>query len=72
MKDTIISIIKKYTDAEVTEEKSFKNDLGMSSFDMFCIMNDIQEKNIRINYSDLVDVKTVGDLIGVLSKPMDD
>ncbi len=48
---------------EITAEDNFKLDLGMSSFDIVCVMSDVKtEFGIDLKAADFVANKTVGEM----------
>ena len=48
---------------EIKSEDSFKFDLGMSSFDTMCMVNDIKsEFGVELKANDFVNNKTVGEM----------
>ncbi len=48
---------------EIKAEDNFKLDLGMSSFDMVCVMSDVKtEFGTELRAADFVANKTVGDM----------
>lgn len=60
--EKLIELIKNYVEIdEITAESTFRNDLGMSSFDIMCIITDIEvEIGVRLKPTDFVVNKTVG------------
>ena len=71
MLNKIIEIICDYVEADpaaITEETSLRNEVGASSFDLMNIAIAAEEAfGVSLRDSDLVKVKTVGDLIGLLN-----
>ncbi len=48
---------------EIKAEDNFKLDLGMSSFDMVCVMSDVKtEFGVALTAADFVSNKTVGEM----------
>ena len=48
---------------EITAASGFKTDLALSSFDIACIMDEIEEAmGVRIEIKDFVNNKTVGEM----------
>lgn len=60
--EKLIELIENYVEIdEITAESTFKNDLGMSSFDIMCILTDIEvEMGVKLKPTDFVVNKTVG------------
>lgn len=53
--------------AQITEESSFKDDLGADSLDLFeLVMAFEEEYDIEIPSEDLEDIATVGDIIKLM------
>ena len=67
----IIEIICDYVEtdpAAITEETNLRTGIGASSFDLMNIAIAVEaEYGVRLPDSDLVKVKTVGELIGLLN-----
>jgi len=56
-------------DIKLTEKSKLDNDLLLDSLDMFEIIMEIEEEfNIDIEDSEIIDMKTVSDLITLLQK----
>ncbi len=48
---------------EIKAEDNFRFDLGMSSFDTMCLVNDIQDTfGVELQAVDFVNYKTVGEM----------
>lgn len=62
--EKLIELIENYVEAdEIVAESSFKIDLGLSSFDTMCLINDIKsELGADIKAKDFVTYKTVGEM----------
>lgn len=60
----LIAIIKNYVEAdEITAKTSFKKDLGLSSFDTVCMIDEIKtEFGVKLAPADFVKYKTVGEM----------
>lgn len=60
----LIAIIKNYVEAdEITAKTSFKKDLGLSSFDTVCMIDEIKtELGVKLEPADFVKYKTVGEM----------
>lgn len=59
----LIKIIENYVEAEeITADTTFKNDLGLSSFDTVCLTADIKEAfgTEKLEPKDFIRYKTVG------------
>ncbi len=53
---------------EIKSKDNFKSDLGMSSFDTMCLVNDIKaELGVTLQAKDFVEHKTVGDMAEYIS-----
>ena len=72
MLDKIINIIRdqlNIDDADITEETSFKDDLGVDSLDLLeLVMAFEEEYKIELNPEELEDIKTVGDVMEYVKK----
>ena len=56
----------------VSEDESLQEGLGLDSVDIFSLIVEIQNKlRIKIATDDLMDVRTVGDLLNVLQAKLD-
>lgn len=75
MLDRIIEIIKEQLgveDTEITEETSFKDDLGVDSLDLLeLVMAFEEEYNIELNPEELEGINTVGDITEFIKKYTD-
>lgn len=71
MMDRIREIILDYVEADpeqITENTSLRNDIGVSSFDLMNIAMAIEaEYNVSLPDSLLPKVKTVGDIVALIS-----
>lgn len=58
----LVAIIENYVEAdEITADTSFKKDLGLSSFDTVCMIEEIKtEIGVKLEPVDFVKYKTVG------------
>ena len=65
----LISSNLKIAESEITENKSFFNDLGADSLDFveLCVTLE-REFNIKLNEDETAKVKTVGDLYELIEK----
>jgi len=74
MKDICTEIIKElekmgYTAFQITPEMSIHEDLGLDSLDTIELVAKLEEKfDIRIKDDDLVDVKTIQDIVDIANK----
>jgi len=75
MLDRIIEIINEQLnidDAVITEETSFKDDLGVDSLDLLeLVMAFEEEYNIELNPEELEGIQTVGDVMEYIKKYTD-
>lgn len=64
----LIAIIENYVEAdEITAKTSFKKDLGLSSFDTVCMIEEIKtELGVKLEPADFVKYKTVGEMTGYI------
>lgn len=63
--DKIIDLLLNYVepDDEITADTKIKSDLGMSSFDLACLANDIRdEMGVSLSAEDFRKYRTVGEL----------
>ena len=60
----LVAIIENYVEAdEITADTSFKKDLGLSSFDTVCMIDEIKtELGVKLEPADFVKHKTVGEM----------
>lgn len=67
MLEKIAGIIREYLgndDAEITEDTQLIEDLGIASLDMLNLANEFEDEfGVTIEDKDIVDIKTVGDVI---------
>ena len=75
MLEKIVSIIRtqlNIDDVEITEETSFKDDLGVDSLDLLeLVMAFEEEYNIELNPEELEGISTVGDIMEFIKKYTD-
>ena len=75
MLDRIIEIINEQLnidDAVITEETSFKDDLGVDSLDLLeLVMAFEEEYNIELTPEELEGIQTVGDVLDYIKKYTD-
>ena len=62
--EQLIELIENYVEIdEIKAEDNFRLDLGMSSFDTMCLVNDIQDTfGVELQAVDFVNYKTVGEM----------
>ena len=62
--ERLVQILENYVEVdEIKAEDNFKLDLGMSSFDTMCMVNDIKtEFGVELKAVDFVNNKTVGEM----------
>ena len=70
MFDKVKEIISKYTEAEnITEDLSLTNDLALTSLDVVSMVGDFEDAfDIEIADEDVIQIKTVGDILEYLKK----
>ena len=70
MLDEVKEIISKYTEAEnITEDLSLTNDLALTSLDVVSMVGDFEDAfDIEIADEDVMQIKTVGDILEYLKK----
>lgn len=70
MFDKVKEIISKYTEVEnITEDLSLTNDLALTSLDVVSMVGDFEDSfDIEIADEDVMQIKTVGDILGYLKK----
>ena len=67
--EELIRVLENYTEEEITEASRFKTDLGLSSFDVVCMIDEIEdETGVRIDIKDFVNYKTVGEMAKYLQE----
>ena len=75
MLDKIVDIIKEQLnidDVEITEDTSFKDDLGVDSLDLLeLVMAFEEEYSIELDPEELEGIQTVGDVIESIKKYTD-
>ena len=62
--EQLIELIENYVEIdEIKAEDNFRLDLGMSSFDTMCLVNDIQDTfGVELQAVDFVNYKTIGEM----------
>ena len=62
--ERLVQILEEYVEVdEIKAEDNFKLDLGMSSFDTMCMVNDIKKEfGVELKANDFVNNKTVGEM----------
>ena len=66
--EELIRVLENYTEEEITEASKFRTDLGLSSFDTVCMIDEIEEAiGVKIDIKDFVTYKTVGEMVGYIA-----
>ena len=66
--EELIRVLENYTEEEITEASKFRTDLGLSSFDTVCMIDEIEEAiGVKIDIKDFVTYKTVGEMAGYIA-----
>ena len=62
--ERLIGILENYVEVdEIKAEDNFKLDLGMSSFDIVCVITDVKaELGVELTAADFIKNKTVGEM----------
>ena len=70
MKERVLKLISKYTEAEnITPESALIADLGLSSFDLVAIVADFEDEfEIEVPDRDVMSFVTVQDILNYLEK----
>jgi len=72
MKEKLLKILAEQLDmdaSELTDDKSFMDDLDMDSLDMVEMTVELeQELGVSFEQEQLAEIKTIGDLVGLLEK----
>lgn len=56
---------------DITEESRLAEDLGLSSYDIMCILGDLEnEFGVTVNEADIVDIRTVGEAVDYIESLM--
>ncbi len=67
MFDKVKELITNYVEVEEEDIKSdsrFIEDLGFNSYDLMCLMGEIEDElDVEINPAEVVDIKTVGQVV---------
>ncbi len=75
MLDKIVDIIKEQLnidDIEITEETSFKDDLGVDSLDLLeLVMAFEEEYDVELDPEELEGIQTVGDIVSYIKRYAD-
>ncbi|MBP3938632.1 MAG: acyl carrier protein [Clostridia bacterium] len=68
--ESLVKILENYIEAdEIKSEDNFRLDLGLSSFDTMCIVDDVKnEFGVELKAIDFVNNKTVGEMAAYLEK----
>ncbi len=68
--EKLVSVIENYVelDGDITADMNFKKDLGLSSFDTVCMIDEIKDTiGVALNPTDFVKYKTVGEMAEYIS-----
>ncbi len=66
--EELIKVLENYTEEEITAASGFKTDLALSSFDIACIIDEVEEAmGVRIEIKDFVNYKSVGEMAEYLA-----
>ena len=61
------------TDTALTGQTAFRADLGLSSFQMMCLLGDIEDEfSVRIDYKEAAKLVTVADAVSLIEKARQD
>ncbi|MBR3815543.1 MAG: acyl carrier protein [Clostridia bacterium] len=65
----LVTILENYVEAdEIKGEDSFKSDLGISSFEIMCLISDVRnELGVELTAADFIKHKTVGSMAEYIS-----
>ena len=70
MIDKLKELIPNYVEVQaddITENSRFSEDLGFNSYDIMCMLGDIEDEfGIEVEESEAFKLKTVGDLAGYI------
>lgn len=66
MRNKVIEILMKYTSLNINDSTTMK-EIGLSSFDIFCVISELEENGMCVNYDRLTLVKTVGEFIEAIN-----
>lgn len=64
------TIICNYVDIspeDITEESGLTDDLGLSSYDIMCVLGELEEEfGVTVNEAEIVDIHTIGEAINYI------
>ncbi|MGN1339424.1 MAG: acyl carrier protein [Oscillospiraceae bacterium] len=67
MLEKMKEIICNYVDIapeDITEASSLTDDLGLSSYDIMCVLGDLEDEfGVTVNETEIVDIRTVGEAV---------
>lgn len=70
MLDKMKEIICNYVDItpeDITEDSSLTDDLGLTSYDIMCVLGDLEnEFNVTVDEAAIVEIHTIGEAIAYL------
>ena len=70
MLDKFRSIICNYVDIEpekITEDSSLTDDLGLSSYDIMCVLGELEEEfGVTVDEAAIVDINTIGEAMNYI------
>ena len=67
MRNEVIKILMKYTSFDINDSTTME-EIGLSSFDIFCIISELEENGMHVNYDKLALVKTVEEFIEAINE----
>lgn len=70
MLEKMRTIICNYVDVDpetITEESGLTDDLGLSSYDIMCVLGELEEEfGVTVNEAEIVDIHTIGEAINYI------
>lgn len=70
MLEKMRTIICNYVDVDpetITEESGLTDDLGLSSYDIMCVLGELEEEfGVTVNEAEIVDIHTIGEAISYI------
>ena len=70
MLEKMRTIICNYVDIspeDITEESGLTDDLGLSSYDIMCVLGELEEEfGVTVNEAEIVDIHTIGEAISYI------
>lgn len=67
MRNEVIKILKKHTSFDINDSTTME-EIGLSSFDIFCIISELEENEMHVNYDKLALVKMVKEFIEAVNE----